>query len=245
MKFYVNYIMLILLFLTVNPLKPYSQKVTYFKDFDYYKMEGVSVLNTINILPDFYIKCLYDKDGNIIEISAIDKLTWQHVYTTNNISVINQLDRKLLFLGADKTRTGYTRTIFQKKIHISDSALLIKDTLIYKLTRKDHIDLQFYTKINTDSIKFMEMNFSFNNENKLCASPIISFARYKEWFSLNKEAYRIIAGTIKLKENPILIRSIIKSNGFVNILKITKNDLKDMREMPVSFFWLKNSGLLN
>lgn len=236
-------VILFIIIETLITVKGISQQLRYFKNFDYAKMQGVNPLNE-NSLPNFYVICKYDNSGNLGSIGVVTKMDWEAYHSTRYFDVLNQNGQTLLLLGSGKQRTGYTRTLFQKKIYSSDSAMIVQDTIIYKTTSEKYIRVQFFTNINSDSIFFKEMTFPFAKNKDMKASILSSFAFYREWFKLYAGASDIVGGTIKLKSDPLLIWQKIKSSGYTNYINITKRDFRDMTDMPITFFWLKDSGLL-
>lgn len=231
--------------LTIINAKAFSQQSRYFKNFDFYKMNGRDTLNDLSTPPNFYIKCLYNKSDSLIEIYSFSKLNFDYLHRSGHISVTELNGKKLLFLGAGKTRDGYTRGLFQKKIYESDSAFVTHDTLIYKKTSEKYIRIQFFTNINSDSIFFSQVIFPSLLKKDRKYSKLASFTFYKEWFTIDSSASQIVSGIIKLKNDPILIRTEIKSDGYLYLLNITKNNLNNKPGMPITLFWLKDSGLLN
>ena len=208
-------------------------------------MHGIDVLPDINALPEFYVQCEYDNAGKLIGFYTVTKLTWDAYHNKRHYSVVEQNGRTFLFLGAGKERNGYTRSLFQKKAYASDSALIIHDTLLYKTTTPGYIRVQFFTNIGSDSIPFEEMYFYFTTKKDLQNSIFASYDLYRGWFNRSEMASQIIGGVIKLKSDTILTKNIIKTNGYINVLDIIKNkDFEDRPTMPVTLFWLKDSGLL-
>ena len=232
----------------------FCQQVSFFKDFSFYKMKGVDSINRNKVdlsietnkgKSNFVVKCVYDNKANLVGIYAISKVTWQALLDMTYIGVTKKQDRYLLFLGSGKTRSGYTRALFQKKIFVSDSTIVINDTLIYKSTRNNnHVDIKIFTKINSDSISYKEMSFAFNKSDKLKNSPLTSFDNYKTWFALENNAYEILGGLILLKQDPIMKWQKNKVKGYLNLIDVKRSDLEHGSSMPISFFWLKDSGLL-
>lgn len=208
-------------------------------------MSGIDVLPDINALPDFYVQCEYNNADKLIGLYSVSKLTWEGYHDKRYYSIVEQNGKTFLFLGSGKQRTGYTRALFQKKVLISDSALIIHDTLIYKTTKQNQISVQFYTNINSDSILFKEMTFSFTDKKDMKDTPLSSFTFYKDWFNLSENAFHIVGGIINLKSDTILIWTTIKKRDYPDsYINITKNDLKDRPTMPITLFWLKDSGFL-
>jgi hypothetical protein len=224
--------------------RAYSQHFNYYKNFDYYTMSGKDSIKDIYNLPNFYVKCSYDDANHLREIAISDKRDWEPYPTIRYVAIIEKKGKNFMFLGSGKERQGYTRALFPKKEFTTDSAYASGDTLLFKKTRKDHITIQLFTNINGDSIYFKEMNFSFDKNNMINGSALSAFELYKEWFSLEKKAYRIVGGVIMLKQDPIMIWQNIKPNSYSGLRNIIKDDFKDMSAMPITLFWLKHSGHL-
>lgn len=236
----------LLLFISTLTLQyAYSQRVAYFKDFDYFKMEGVDTLANTNNLPNFYVKCIYDNNNIVTKICPASRLTWEAYQTSYCIPIVQHMGQKFLFLGAGKNRQGYTRGLFQKKIFESDSALILHDTLIFKLASPKYYIIQLYIKLANDSVYFREATYLLNKLTKPKLNSLKSFEFYKNWFVLDDWADKIVGGEIRLMANPILEFKIFKSHGTVTKINITKERLIDMPTMPISLFWLKSRGLLN
>src|ERR1700733_13359391 len=84
-----------------------SQSYHYFKDFDYASMTGKIPLPDENALPNFYLKCSYDKSGTLVAIAVTTKLSWEAYHSTGESKVSVQKDRAFLLLGSGKQRDGY------------------------------------------------------------------------------------------------------------------------------------------
>ena len=233
-------IVLITLLFCVNTK---AQTTIFFKDFNYSTMTGIDSFPR-QLRPKFYVACDYDKDGRLIGIRPTQRFEAQWSPIESKITVIQKPAYTILFLGAGKTKMGYARTIFQGKEYVTNSGFVTHDTLIFKSTRKDHIDLQLFTNTNGDSIHFKALSFSFDKNNKLKKSPLASFENYRQWFTIDSSAFYITENEIQLKRDPIMVWHTVKQNYSFNLINITKNNFKEMPSMPVSLFWLKNSGLL-
>lgn len=235
------FILLLFVCYTVN-----SQTVKYFEDFDFYTLQGKRELPE-NKVSNFYIKCFYDEHNTLVKLIAFGKKSWDaYPHPAETISICNNIDSsvKILFFGAGKTRTGYTRKIFQSKDFVSDSALITHDTLIYKSLHKENVIIQIYSKINSDTIHFSRLSFSIRRKEKKDIKSIYSLSNYKTFFQMDSSAYNIVGGEIKLKKDPILVWQNIKPADYSGLINITKGSLKDDEGMPISLFWLKASGLL-
>ncbi len=237
-------ILFIALILFIDQQYIYSQKILYFKDFDYFTMTGISNLSGTAESPNFYVKCTFDNNNNLTEICSALKPIGDHYSLEHCIPVIIHLGRKMLYLGSGKTRQGYTRTLFQKQIFESDTAIILSDTIIFKRTSEKYYKVQVYTKKNNDSIGFREMTYFINKTTKPKLRSLKTFSRYNEWFALDQFAEQIVDGVINPKADLILKFRKIKSNYFFNRIDIFKNSLNARSTMPVSLFWLKTSGLL-
>jgi hypothetical protein len=238
---------IVFLLLTLLNINAISQEHRYFKDFNYSKMSGINQLNE-NALPNFYLKCNYDKSGRLTSVGTKTKMKWEAYHSlSSGFNVKFETNRTFLLFGSGKQRDGYTRTIFQKKVFVSDTAMLVQDTILYKTTSDKYIRIQFFTNLNSDSINFKQMTFLFPKQKnkKAFVLSLSSFNFYKDWFNLNELADYIVEGTVKLKNDTILVRNDVKSPGFVNYPNLTKRNFDDMKDMPISFFWLKQIGLLN
>lgn len=208
-------------------------------------MRGVDTLLNLNNLPNFYVKCIYDNNNNVIEVCPVSKKSWEYYPISYCVPVVQHMGQKFLFLGAGKNRQGYTRGLFQRKVFESDSGLVLHDTLLFKLTSEKYYRLQLYVRLADDSVYFREMTYFRNKQTKSKLISLKSFEFYMNWFELDDWADQIIGGEIRLKANPILEFKILKSYGTVTKINITKESLIDMHTMPISLFWLKSRGLLN
>ena len=188
---------------------------------------------------------IYDNSDNLIGISATSKISFNYLHSTTHFGIIKKNDKSFLLFGSGKQRDGYTRALFQRKIFISDSAMIINDTMLYKQTSEKYIRIQYFTGINRDSISFSEVYIPFVKKKDMKASKFSSFNFYKDWFIIDSSASQIVSGMINLRSDTILIRNKIKSNYFINPLNITQESLQNLPGMPITFFWLKDSGLLN
>ena len=203
------------------------------------------IRDSLNNALNFYVKCIYDSNNNVTEICPTSKRTWEQYPTNYCIPVIQQLGQKILLFGSGKTRQGYTRALFQKKIFESDSGLILHDTLILKRTSAKYYRVQLYIRLADDSVYFREITYAVNKltKSKLCVLKTFEF--YKKWFALDDWAAQIVDGMIRPKANQILEFRKIKSNYFFNRINITKESFKDMPTIPISLFWLIHSGLMN
>jgi hypothetical protein len=156
-----------------------------------------------------------------------------------------QLGKKLLLFGSGKTRQGYTRALLQKRIVETDTALVLQDTIIFKLTSPKYCRIQLYIKLADDSVYYRETTYAVNKLTKSKLNSLKTFQCYKDWFTLDNWAAEVIDGAIRTKTNPILKFKILKSAYSGSRIDITKESLIDMRTMPISLFWLIHSGLTN
>ena len=211
-------------------------------------MEGVDRINkaidlsiqTNKEKSNFIVKCVYDNFDNVISISGISKLTWQLLHGSTYIRVIRENNKTLLYVGSGKVRSGYTRSIFQKKFYQSDSAIVINDTMIFKTTSAGFFSIKIYTKINTENINLLEMVFLYNKKNRSSYSSLSSFENYKQWFSLNDISSSITGGVIRLKQPIILHKENIKSDGsFFSSIDITTDRLQERKICLYLFIGLR------
>jgi hypothetical protein len=235
----------LLMFFTLYLQYSYGQRVAYFKDFDYFKMIGIDTIRSSGKLSGFYVTCVYDSNNKVIEICSTSKRSWEHAQTSYCVPVVYWPDKNILVFGSGKTRQGYTRALFQKKITESDSAMIVQDTLILKRTSPKYYRIQLFTKLAGDSIHLRELVYPINKLTSSKLASLKSFKFYNDWFMLDHVAAKIVEGVIRPDNNPVLTYKVLKSESYVNKIDITKERLKDLPGMPISLFWLINTGWMN
>jgi hypothetical protein len=220
----------------------YAQHYRWFKNFDLCAMRGTDTIQDPRVLPAFYIKCSYDDRDSLFLMQTVSHVKGLFLPLSEFTGVSRTAGKTILHWAAGKERDGYTRAIFQKKIFIADSALIVHDTLIYKRTSDHFIRLQLFTNITGDSILFSEITFTITGKKDPRLTTLRSFAHYKSWFSIGDEAGTVLAGTIKPNSNTILVWKEVKGQTFRT--DITQSSFNDEGKMPRTLFWLKNSGIL-
>ncbi len=225
------YLLIIVIFLT-SPAD--AQK---FRDFDLVKFEGVSEITSAN-LPNYYIEVLKNREGRTTALKVYRKDSSESKYINWGYEVFELHTGKILFAGNGKARTNYG-TLFPKRKYVTDSFFIVNDTLIHKWTWSDKIRIQTYTGLNSDSIFYKEKLFPFATSKGIKSSPLANFIFYKQWFQIpDTQASEISWATICMKCQDI----IMKWFGFHYFhYSIYKKDF-DHSDLPLSFFWLKQSG---
>ena len=219
-----------------------AQQFRFFKDFNLHNVRGVDAIDDTSALPNFYIECEYDNKNKLIEIISVSKFTWSN--SKHHYSVIENKDSTVLFV-ARIIQNGRWENDTAKNDFIADSVLLANDTLIYKSVFNSNISIQLFTNIVSDSIQFEQMSFTFLDSMEIEKSTLSSLNYYKSWFTRTEIPCEILSGVIKLKSDPIVIWKTIRANNYRNVVNITKKySYSNMPSMPVSLFWLHDSGLL-
>lgn len=211
-----------------------------FKDFDYKLFSPVDAITDLNHLPNYYIACDYT-DNRISAIKVFDKRVWSKKISENYISVTYNYGGIVLNYGSGKVQNSYGNE-FPARVYQTDSAFLIKDTLLFKSTNKNRIRVQYYTNINSDSIVFKEKTYPFVTKKGIQNSPLSNFSKYKEWFSLDdKYASELSNGILNINSQT---DTLMRWEGFYKYhYPITRSAFKE-EKMPISLFWLKHSGAL-
>ena len=230
---------------SIGILDAKSQNVLFFKDFDYFSFEGLDTLRNTQNLPKNYVECAYNSNNEIVKIcfKRYNGPTMSFSYHCGSVFLKNGI--RTIFLGAGKTRTGYTRSIFQKKIFETDTAFVVKDTLYFKKASKKYYKIQRFIKLDKGLVDFKQVSFDINSTTKSSILALNNISRHREWNSLDEWSNTIIGGLINIDADPILKFKMIKKTYYLNRIDITKASLDDGRDLPLAFFWLKNAGLLN
>lgn len=215
------------------------------KDFDYKTLSPKDTFSLSSEIPPYYVCCTY-LSGRLCEINIFMKEEWMREHQQVHAKVICDNEKTFFVYDEGYIRVGAGRyqRLFPKKTKITDTAMLVNDTLIFKNKSKYRYAIHFITNLYSDSIVINDYKVYPIEKRDISTISSSSFSNYLEWFS-DSTFSRFYKSVIFLRAEHIINHIRIKDPVADYTFKDRYSRAEfEKRRMPISFFWIKHSGMI-
>jgi hypothetical protein len=232
-----------IIFLSANTLARAQMHSVYGINFSYKSLFPTDTFDISKKQPEYYVHCLYKKDS-LREMEIHLGKGYNNKPLVAKASII-YIGKKVFFIyRSGKIRMGYGK-LFYKKTKISDTAMLLNDTLVFKTTTSGTISIHYVTKLFSDTVLIDNKIFFITNSRKKSKS-VFSFENYLNWknnlpppskyYSLN-----IISG---IRYSGYDCKMIYDNTGNNSCIGYSASAQGFPDKIEWSLFWLKHLGFM-
>jgi len=155
-----------------------QERKIYGRDFDYKTLTPTHIFQIIDSVPAYYVSCTYN--GNTLQsLDIFGKEPWMEQHLQTHASVQDRDGMIIFAYDNGKTRSAYGR-FPPVNSTVSDTAILIHDTLIFKKTTKYFISIHYATNIFGDSIYVDQKQFPIGRKAQR-KSMLSDLNSYLQW----------------------------------------------------------------
>jgi len=219
-------------------------KEVFGKDFNYVTLKPIDTFLIVNAKrPSYFVKCIYDNNSlKFLQILYIDKKGRNRVLSSAKVEIGENFS--LFIYGSGKMVRNYSQPL-QKKIKYSDTAIVYKDTVIFKKVTPGGFQIHLISNLSSNVVnvcwkvlKYQDLEISYS---KILQPSYITKFSDSLITNLYTKIY-LLSYTSYLKTQGLTCKKIKDFDNKDNCL--TFSLIGYPPDIPFSIFWLKHLGFI-